>query len=318
MSPHSTGRSGKASDSEETAGLRHPRASSRRLDRVSRDGSRAACSACRSVSASTTRGRPASPSCRRERRPTPIPSFAHSSSRRSDCAAGAQPAGQADLAEKREQALVTGARSSRDDATASSTPRSAPGSSSRRPPATFANTSAAPRRARRRASRAPRGASRGASRRSRCRHALRRGEARGGDERLDLDEERPRAFDRRRPRWPRRGRGLPSPRKAPRRVGDLAQAVLGHLEHAELVGRAEAILRRAQDAHVVVALAFEVEHGVDHVLEHARAGDRAILRDVSDEEQRARRPPSRGRGSGAARTRAPASPNRPPCRRPRR
>ena len=68
-------------------------------------------------------------------------------------------------------------------------------------------------------------------------------------------------------------------------VGHRHQARLGHLEHADLVGRAEAVLDRAQDAELVAALALEIEHGVDHVLEHARAGDLAVLGDVADQQQ---------------------------------
>ena len=59
-----------------------------------------------------------------------------------------------------------------------------------------------------------------------------------------------------------------------RGIGDVGQAAVGHLEHADLVGRAEAVLDRAQDAELMAALALEVEHRVDHVLEHAGAGDR--------------------------------------------
>ena len=39
-----------------------------------------------------------------------------------------------------------------------------------------------------------------------------------------------------------------------RRVLDLLQPVMAHLEHADLVGRAEAVLHRAQDAELVAAL----------------------------------------------------------------
>ena len=67
-------------------------------------------------------------------------------------------------------------------------------------------------------------------------------------------------------------------------VGDLGEAGAGHLEDADLVGGAEAVLDRAQDAELVAALALEVEHGVDHVLDHARAGDLAVLGDVADED----------------------------------
>ena len=66
-------------------------------------------------------------------------------------------------------------------------------------------------------------------------------------------------------------------------VGDLAQALGRHLEHADLVGRAEAVLGRAQDAERVAAVALEIEHGVDHVLDHLGAGDLAVLGDVADE-----------------------------------
>ncbi len=68
------------------------------------------------------------------------------------------------------------------------------------------------------------------------------------------------------------------------RIGDADEAGAGHLEDADLVRRAEAVLGRAQDAVRAVAVALELEHAVDEVLEHARAGDRAVLRHVADEE----------------------------------
>ena len=71
-----------------------------------------------------------------------------------------------------------------------------------------------------------------------------------------------------------------------RGVRHLGEAGAGHLEDADLVGRAEAVLDRAQDAELVAALALEVEHGVDHVLDDARAGDLAVLGDVADEDDR--------------------------------
>ena len=67
---------------------------------------------------------------------------------------------------------------------------------------------------------------------------------------------------------------------------DAAQPLLGHGEHAELVHRAEAVLRRAHQAERRVRIALEVEHRVDDVLEHARPGDRAFLGDVADQEER--------------------------------
>ena len=69
------------------------------------------------------------------------------------------------------------------------------------------------------------------------------------------------------------------------RIGDADEPLAGHLEDADLVRRAEAVLRRAQDAVRVVAVALELEHAVDEVLEHARAGDGAVLRHVADEDR---------------------------------
>ena len=69
-----------------------------------------------------------------------------------------------------------------------------------------------------------------------------------------------------------------------RGIGDFGQAGIGHLEDADLVGRAEAVLDRAQDAELMAALALEIEHGVDHVLEHARAGDMPFLGDMADQD----------------------------------
>ena len=55
----------------------------------------------------------------------------------------------------------------------------------------------------------------------------------------------------------------------------------------------------------MAAIALEEEHHVDQVLEHARAGERALLRDVADQHERRRRAPSRW-PRAAPRTRAPA------------
>ena len=77
-----------------------------------------------------------------------------------------------------------------------------------------------------------------------------------------------------------------SARNAADGFGDLGEPALAHLEDAHLVGRAEAVLDGAQHAQRVRAVALEVEHRVDQVLEHARAGERALLGDVADEEAR--------------------------------
>ena len=44
------------------------------------------------------------------------------------------------------------------------------------------------------------------------------------------------------------------------------------------------MLDGAQHAQRVVPVALEREHGVDDVLEHSRAGERAVLGDVADED----------------------------------
>ena len=74
-----------------------------------------------------------------------------------------------------------------------------------------------------------------------------------------------------------------SPMKQQRRVGDLLQAGIGHLEDADLGGRAEAVLHRAEHAEMMAGVALEIEHGVDHVLDHARSGDLAVLGDMADQ-----------------------------------
>src|SRR5581483_8954241 len=71
-----------------------------------------------------------------------------------------------------------------------------------------------------------------------------------------------------------------------RRIGHADEAGARHLEDAELVRRTEAVLYRAQHAMCVVAVALELEHAVDEMLEYARAGDRAVLRHVADEDRR--------------------------------
>ena len=106
-----------------------------------------------------------------------------------------------------------------------------------------------------------------------------RGAARGraarqpDGQRLDLDQHRPRAFQRREDDGAA-DRLAAVGEEQRRRVGDLGQPRAFHREHADLVGAAEAVLGRAQDAILVAALAFEAEHRVDHMFEHARPGDR--------------------------------------------
>ncbi len=104
------------------------------------------------------------------------------------------------------------------------------------------------------------------------------------DERLDLEQDGPRPLE-----SDRNGRadlaGLRPPEER-RGVGNANEPCAGHLEHPELVGRAEPVLGRAQDPVGVVAVALELEHAVDEMLEHTRACDGAVLRHVTDEHGR--------------------------------
>src|SRR5206468_9685730 len=67
-------------------------------------------------------------------------------------------------------------------------------------------------------------------------------------------------------------------------VGHAFQPALGHREDTELVCRTEAILDRPNEAKTRMRIAFEIKDRVNNVLEHARTGDRAFLRHVTDEE----------------------------------
>ena len=51
-------------------------------------------------------------------------------------------------------------------------------------------------------------------------------------------------------------------------------------------GRAEAVLDRPQGPVGAFPLAFELEHAVDQVLEHPRAGEAAFLGHVADQDHR--------------------------------
>ena len=136
-----------------------------------------------------------------------------------------------------------------------------------------------------RAGRAPRAAARGARRRRRC-GAPRGAVARRRDQRLDLDQHRPRALERAarrtspaRRRAARRG----TARSGSRRASSPRSPIV---EDADLCVEPKRFLLRAQQAERVAAVALEGEHHVDQVLEHARPGERALLGDVTDEDER--------------------------------
>ncbi len=77
------------------------------------------------------------------------------------------------------------------------------------------------------------------------------------------------------------------PREEDRRwILDLAKALLAHHEETHLVRGAEAILDGAHDSKAAAEIALEIQHGVDHVLEHPRPRECAFLRHVADEQRR--------------------------------
>ena len=96
----------------------------------------------------------------------------------------------------------------------------------------------------------------------------------GRDERLHVDRQRARALH-----GDERARAGPVEIGAvvqPARVRDRHQAAIAHLEQPDLVGRAEAVLLRAQYPQRAQRIALEHQHDVHEVLEHARARRRRL------------------------------------------
>src|SRR5262249_45456829 len=94
--------------------------------------------------------------------------------------------------------------------------------------------------------------------------ASRRAESGRRYQRLDLYKQRPGALHA--GKYCRTGRaGMTFAEEQGGGVGDLPEAAARHLEDADLVGWAEAILDGAEDAEMVATLALEIEDGVDHV-----------------------------------------------------
>ena len=69
-----------------------------------------------------------------------------------------------------------------------------------------------------------------------------------------------------------------------RRILHFLQTLLGHREHAHFVRRTETILDGADQAKAAAGIAFEIQHGIDHVLEDARPRDHAFLGHVTDDQ----------------------------------
>lgn len=105
------------------------------------------------------------------------------------------------------------------------------------------------------------------------------------DERLYLNEKRPRALLRHQ-HGGAGNVGLVFGEEDGRRVRHASKAVIGHGEDAEFVDSPEAVLEGSNETEVGVLVALEVKHRVDDVLENAGARQRAVLRDVPDEDER--------------------------------
>ena len=105
------------------------------------------------------------------------------------------------------------------------------------------------------------------------------------DQRLNLDKHRARAFHRREHRGTRH-RILAAREEQGGRVADFGQSLPFHRKDPDLIHRTEAVLDRAQDAVLVAALPLESHDHVDHVFQHARASNAAILGHVADQHQR--------------------------------
>src|SRR5205823_5947840 len=69
-----------------------------------------------------------------------------------------------------------------------------------------------------------------------------------------------------------------------RRIRHLLETALAHGEHADLLGRAEAVLGGAQQAELLPAVAFQVQHGVNDMLQDPRSGNGTFFGDVPDQE----------------------------------
>ncbi len=248
---------------------------------------KAAASACSSRATPSTSSPSTSPCAARSPAGTSArrkPCFAASRSRSSPNGTGPDLAGEPELAEADRCPAATG-RLRRLDSTASTAGRSAAVSPMRTPPTTLTNTSWPGRSRCRRAGAARRAAARAGS----TRIPPRRAAATCPGPRRPAPAARPAVG-----RLPSRatvttlpGTGDLVPRKEDRRgIADFLEPLLGHREHADLVGGAEAVLDRAHDAEAAAGIALEIQHGVDHVLEDARPGDQPFLGHVADDQHR--------------------------------
>ena len=116
------------------------------------------------------------------------------------------------------------------------------------------------------------------------------------DQRLHLGDQRPAPLDRGGDAGARRGRRRRWHRLTNSALGSghVVHAVGVELEAADLVGRAEPVLHGPHHPQRRGAVALDLQHDVDDVLERARPGDGPVLGHVTDEQGRHR--PGLGHG----------------------
>ncbi len=109
------------------------------------------------------------------------------------------------------------------------------------------------------------------------------------------------------------GSGRPRGQEQARRIRHLGDPGSGHLEAADLVGRPEPVLERADEPQRGLPVALEMADDVDEVLQDPGAGDLTVLRDVADDDDRQ----AAVLGDADQRRRRPRAPARAGRRRPR-
>ena len=77
--------------------------------------------------------------------------------------------------------------------------------------------------------------------------------------------------------------GIGRRQKKPRRVRHLFDAFAAHIETAYLIGRAETIFHRAQHTQRGFGIPFELADHINEMLQRARAGNRAVFGDMTDQ-----------------------------------
>ena len=115
-----------------------------------------------------------------------------------------------------------------------------------------------------------------------ARGAFRIAEFRVGGEGFDLYYYGPRAFHGNGERASGKG-SVFRIREFEPRIGEVFQSFLRHAEKGDFVRRAEPVFKRAENAVVFVAAAFQKEDGIHQMFERFRSGNRAVLGNVPDE-----------------------------------